>query len=136
MLVDKKEPRDAEFDEVKQKVTEAYRVEEARKRITTVAKKIASEAGTASGLSAAASAENYKAQEAKAFILGSPLGEGPTATTSEALEGAIYEVKEGRRDGCASGWRQLVCGRCEQSGGGQFRGICSPEGQSYRTDAP
>jgi parvulin-like peptidyl-prolyl isomerase len=94
MLVDKKEPRDAEFDEVKQKVTEAYKVEEARKRITTVAKKIASEAGTASGLSAAASAENYKAQEAKAFILGSPLGEGPTATTSEALEGAIYEVKE------------------------------------------
>jgi parvulin-like peptidyl-prolyl isomerase len=95
MLVDKKEPRDAEFDEVKQKVTEAYKVEEARKRISEIAKKIASEAGSASGLSSAASAEGYGAKEAKAFILGSPLGEGPTASTSEALEEAIYDVKEG-----------------------------------------
>ncbi len=95
MLIDKKEPRDAEFDEVKQKVTDTYKVEEARKRIEAIAKKIAADAGSASGLSAAVTSAGYKAQEAKTFILGSPLGEGPTATTSEALEEAVYDAKEG-----------------------------------------
>ena len=35
------------------------------------------------------------AKDSKAFILGSPLGEGPTATTNEELENAIYAMKEG-----------------------------------------
>ena len=36
-----------------------------------------------------------KSKEQKSFILGSQLGEGPSATTSEALEDAIYGMKEG-----------------------------------------
>lgn len=95
LLVDVKQPRDAEFEEVRQAVEEAYKVDEARKRIEQVAKRVAESASTASGLGAAASSNNLEAKEAKDFILGSPLGEGPTATTSEALEEAIYGLKAG-----------------------------------------
>ena len=80
---------------MKQRVLEAYKASEARKRIEQVAKKVAEAAGSASALGAAASSNGLEAGSAKDFILGSPLGEGPTATTSEALENAIYEAKEG-----------------------------------------
>lgn len=95
MLVERKEPRDATLAEVRQRVLEAYKASEARSRLENVAKKIAEGADSASGLGSAASAEGFTAGDAKDFILGSPLGEGPTATTSEALENAIYEAKEG-----------------------------------------
>jgi len=36
-----------------------------------------------------------KAQDQKSFILGSPLGQGPTASTNEQLEDAINGLKEG-----------------------------------------
>jgi len=35
------------------------------------------------------------AKDQKNFVLGSPLGEGPTAGTSEALQDAIYAMKVG-----------------------------------------
>ena len=35
------------------------------------------------------------AKDQKGFILGSPLGEGPTAGTNKDLEDAIYAMKEG-----------------------------------------
>jgi parvulin-like peptidyl-prolyl isomerase len=95
MLVDKKEPRDAEFDEVKDKLVEVVKMEQARNKIEQIANQIAAGSSTAGGLSAAAIAANMKAKEQKTFILGSPLGEGPSATTSEALEDAIYAMKEG-----------------------------------------
>ncbi len=95
ILLDKKDPRDATFEEVRQRVTEAYKVGEARNRIEQIAKDIASGAQNASGLSGAASSKNLEAGEAKDFILGSPLGEGPTASTSQALEEAIYDAKAG-----------------------------------------
>ncbi|MDH3492668.1 MAG: SurA N-terminal domain-containing protein [Acidobacteriota bacterium] len=95
LLVAVKEPRDAEFSEVKDKVAEAYKVSKARERLESIANTIAEKAGTAAGLGAAAAGENFKALESKDFTLGTPLGEGPTATTSEALEEAIYGLKVG-----------------------------------------
>ena len=41
------------------------------------------------------SLRTIKAKDQKSFVLGSPLGEGPSASTSEALEDAIYGMKEG-----------------------------------------
>lgn len=95
MLADKKEPRDAEFDEVKANLVDLVKLEKAQNVIESIANQIAANAGSASGLAAAAQSNNIKAQESKSFILGSPLGEGPSATTSEALQEAIYGMKVG-----------------------------------------
>ncbi|HKP68056.1 MAG TPA: SurA N-terminal domain-containing protein [Pyrinomonadaceae bacterium] len=95
MLVDKKEPRDAEFDEVKNELTEVVKLELARTRIEQIANQIAAGSTTAATVAASAVAQNQKAKEQKSFILGSPLGEGPSATTSEQLEDAVYAMKEG-----------------------------------------
>ncbi len=95
MLVDKKEPRDAAFDEVKEQVAEAYKADQAREKIEQIAKAIADNADSTSDLSSAATGQKLKALEAKDFVLGSPLGEGPSATTNEALEDAIFNLKKG-----------------------------------------
>jgi len=95
ILADKKEPRDAEFEEVKDKVAEALKLEQARSKVEEIAKQIAAGANTAGDLTAAAQSKSLKAQDQKSFILGSPLGQGPSATTSEALEDAIYNLKTG-----------------------------------------
>lgn len=94
-LVDKKEPRDAEFDEVRSKVVDVVKLDKARAQIDEIAKKIAQGAGTASGLNSIASANGVTAKDQKDFVLGSPVGEGPTAGTSEALEKAIFAMKSG-----------------------------------------
>ncbi len=95
MLIDKKPPRDADFDEVKDKVAEAYKMEQAKSQVDAVAQQIADGAGSAGGLTAAAQAKGFQAKDDKSFILGSPLGEGPRATTSEGLENTIYGLKPG-----------------------------------------
>ena len=95
MLVDKKEPRDAEFEEVRNEIVEVVKLEMARNRIDQIANAIASGSTTAATIASVAAAQNMKAKEQKSFILGSPLGEGPSATTSEALEEAIYAMKVG-----------------------------------------
>lgn len=95
LLADKKEPRDAEFDEVKAQIAEIVKLEKAKTQVEEIAKQIASGAANAAGLTASAQGKNLKAQEQKAFILGSPLGQGPSASTSEELENAIFGLKEG-----------------------------------------
>lgn len=95
MLVEKREPREAEFDEVKNQVAESYKVEQAGNKIEEIAKQIAEGTANASNLSSVAQSKGLKAQDAKSFILGSPLGQGPNATTSQALEDAIYALKTG-----------------------------------------
>jgi peptidyl-prolyl cis-trans isomerase D len=95
MLVDKKEPRDAEFDEVKNQLVEVVKMEMARNKIEQIANQIAAGSTTAATVASAAIANNLKAKDQKSFILGSPLGEGPSATTSESLEDTIYAMKEG-----------------------------------------
>ena len=95
MLADKKEPRDAEFDEVKDQIVEVVKLDKARAQVEEIANQIASGAAGADALSALASAKGLKAQDQKSFILGSPLGQGPSASTSEALEDALYAMKPG-----------------------------------------
>ena len=95
LLVEKKDPRDAEFDEVKAQLTETYKVDQARQKVEAIAKQIAAATGSAGNLSAAATTLGLKAQDQKSFILGSPLGQGPTASTNEALEDAIWALKDG-----------------------------------------
>jgi peptidyl-prolyl cis-trans isomerase D len=95
LLVDKKEPRDAEFDEVQDQVAEAFKLEQAHARVEEIAKQIADGAGSANNLEAAAASKGLKAQEAKSFILGSPLGQGPSAATSDALEDAVFGLRVG-----------------------------------------
>ncbi len=93
LLVEKKEPRDATFDEVKSQIAETVKIEKARDQVESIAKQIAEGAATAKDLGAAATAKGLKAQDQKNFILGSPLGQGPSASTSEALEDAVYALK-------------------------------------------
>ena len=95
MLAERKEPRDAEFDEVKAQITDVVKVEKARSQVEEIAKQIASGAANAGALSAAATAKGMTAKDQKSFVLGSPLGEGPSASTNEALEDAIYAMKAG-----------------------------------------
>jgi peptidyl-prolyl cis-trans isomerase D len=92
MLVEKRAPRDAEFAEVKDKVAESLKFERARAQVEEIAKQIAAGVNSAGDLSAAATAKGLKAQEQKSYIIGSPLGTGPSAATSEALEEAIYNL--------------------------------------------
>ncbi|MCA1639665.1 MAG: peptidyl-prolyl cis-trans isomerase, partial [Acidobacteria bacterium] len=95
MLVEKREPRDAEFEEVKEQVAEAVKVEQARAKVDEIARQIAESSMGAGNLSSVAQSKGLKVQEAKSFILGSPLGQGPSAATSEQLEDAIYAMKPG-----------------------------------------
>lgn len=95
LLVEKREPRDAEFAEVRDRVAEAYKLEQARARVEEIAAQIANGAGSAANLEAAAQSKGLKALDAKSFILGSPLGQGPSATTNEALEDAIFNLRVG-----------------------------------------
>lgn len=95
LLVDKKEPRPAEFEEVKTQLVEVVKLEQARAKAEQIANQIATGSTNASALAGAASGQNLKALESKAFTIGSPLGEGPSATTNDELENAIYALKEG-----------------------------------------
>ena len=95
MLVDKKEPRDSEFDEVKAQLIEAVKLEKARTQVDTLAAQIASGAANAAGLNAIASSKGLAAKDQKNFVLGSPLGEGPTAGTNDDLEDALYAMRPG-----------------------------------------
>lgn len=95
LLVDKKEPRDAEFAEVKSELVEIVKLEKARAQIEDLAKQVAAGSASAAAVAAAATAKGVKAAEVKSFVLGSPLGDGPTATTSEQLEDSIYALRSG-----------------------------------------
>jgi peptidyl-prolyl cis-trans isomerase D len=95
LLVERREARDETFEEAKDKVAEAVKLEKARAQVEQIAKDIAAGATNAETLAAAAQSKGLKAQDAKSFILGSPLGQGPSAATSEELENAIYALNAG-----------------------------------------
>lgn len=95
MLEDKKPPRDAEFAEVKDQIVEVVKLDKARAQVQDIANQIASGAASPDALAALATAKGLKAQDQKSFILGSPLGQGPSASTNQALEDAIYAMKAG-----------------------------------------
>ncbi len=95
MLVDKKEPRDAEFDEVKAQIVDIVKIDKARSQVEEIAKAIATGATDAATLNALASAKGLTAKDQKNFVLGSPLGEGASAGTNESFENAVYALKAG-----------------------------------------
>lgn len=95
MLADKKDPRDAEFDEVKAQIIDVVKLDKARAQVEEIAKQIAAGAANSAALNSAATSKGMTAKDQKSFVLGSPLGEGPSASTNEALETAIYGLKTG-----------------------------------------
>lgn len=92
MLVDKKEPRIPDFDEVKDKVTQGVRQERARAQLEEKARELASNAKGPGDLKAAAEKLGLQAQTSNDYKLGSPLGE---AGTAPVLDEAIYDLKAG-----------------------------------------
>ncbi|NOT49479.1 MAG: hypothetical protein HOP17_17280, partial [Acidobacteria bacterium] len=95
LLVEKKDPRDAEFDEVKAQVTESVKLEKARAQVQEIANQIATGAANVGALAGAASGKSLKVLESKSYSLGSPLGTGPSASSNKELEDAVYAMKEG-----------------------------------------
>ncbi|HYE66515.1 MAG TPA: peptidyl-prolyl cis-trans isomerase [Pyrinomonadaceae bacterium] len=92
MLVDKRDPRIPEFDEVKDKVIQAVRQERAKSQLEQTARDLASSANSADDLKAAAAKLGLEAETADTYKLGSPLGK---AGTSTALDEAIYGLNAG-----------------------------------------
>lgn len=92
MLVDKKEPRIPEFDEVKTKVTEAYKQQRAREQIEQKAKDLAASISSATDLKAAAEKAGFEVETEEAYKIGGSLGE---TQPSPALDETIYALKEG-----------------------------------------
>ncbi len=95
MLVDKKDPRDVTFEEVRAQIIDVVKLEKARAQVEDIAKAVAAGAANVGALGAAATAKGMAAKDQKGFVLGSPLGEGPTAGTNLALEDAIFALKSG-----------------------------------------
>lgn len=94
-LVEKRDPRDAEFDEVKDQVANALKIEQAKTKIEQISNEIASGASSPEALKALAEKYGLKTADAKDYKLGSPLGEGATAASSPVIDDAVYNLKAG-----------------------------------------
>ena len=92
MFVDKKEARIPDFDEVKDKLTMAFKQQRAKDQLDQKAKDLAGSINGAADLKAAAEKAGLEASTEEAFKLGASLGK---AGTSPALDEAIYALKEG-----------------------------------------
>ncbi|HWN08979.1 MAG TPA: SurA N-terminal domain-containing protein [Pyrinomonadaceae bacterium] len=92
MLVEKREPRIPDFDEVKTDVAKAVKVQRAKEQLDQKAREIASSLNSAADLKAAAEQAGFEVATQEGYKLGSPLG---NAGTSPALDEAIYALKTG-----------------------------------------
>jgi peptidyl-prolyl cis-trans isomerase D len=92
MLVDKKEPRIPEFDEVKDKAAQGLKLERAKSQLEQAARDLSEHTGSAAELKAAAEKLGLEAKTDDGYKLGSPLGE---AGTSPAADDLIYNLKPG-----------------------------------------
>lgn len=92
MLVEKKEPRIPEFDEVKSQIAETIKQQRAKEQLEQKAKELAAGLTGADGIKAAGEREGYDAGTQESFKLGSSLGK---AGTSAALDDLIYGLKPG-----------------------------------------
>jgi peptidyl-prolyl cis-trans isomerase D len=92
MLVEKKEPRIPEFDEVKSKVAEEIKKQRAKDQLEQKAKELVAGLSGPDGIKAAGEKEGYEAGTEESFKLGSSLGK---AGTSTALDDLIYSLKPG-----------------------------------------
>lgn len=92
MLLEKKDPRIPEFDEVKTKVAEAIKQQRAKEQLEQKAKDLAASISGPDALKAAGEKEGYDAGVEESFKLGSSLGKVGTST---ALDDLIYSLKQG-----------------------------------------
>jgi peptidyl-prolyl cis-trans isomerase D len=92
MFVDKKEPRIPEFDEVKDKVAQAFKLERAKEQLDQKVREIASSANSAADLKAAAEKAGLATSTEEHYSQGKPLG---SLAASSALDEAVYALKQG-----------------------------------------
>jgi peptidyl-prolyl cis-trans isomerase D len=92
MLVDKKEPRIPEFDEVKTKVADAIKQQRAKEQLEQKAKELAASVSGPDAIKAAGEKDGFDAGLEEGFKLNSPLGK---AGSSTALDDVIYSMKQG-----------------------------------------
>jgi parvulin-like peptidyl-prolyl isomerase len=92
MLIDKKEPRIPDFEEVKSKVAEAVKRERAKEQLAQMARDLASSVKSPADLKAAAEKAGFEVATEEGYKLGGTLGK---AGTSPALDETIYSLKTG-----------------------------------------
>lgn len=92
LLVDKKDPRIPEFDEVKTKIADAFKQQRAKEQLEQKAKDLAASVNSADALKAAGEKEGFDAGNEESFKLGSQLGK---AGSGSALDELIYSMKAG-----------------------------------------
>ena len=92
MLVDKKEPRIPEFDEVKTKVADAIKQQRAKEQLEQKAKEMAASLSGPDAVKAAGEKDGFDSGFEEGFKMNSSLGK---AGTSTALDDAIYNLKQG-----------------------------------------
>jgi len=92
MLVEKKDPRVPDFDEVKTKVAEAIKEQRAKEQLEQKAKDLAASLSGPDALKAAGEKEGFDSGLEESFKLGSSLGK---AGISKSLDDLIYGLKQG-----------------------------------------
>ena len=92
MLVEKKEPRIPDFDEVKTKIADEIKKQRAKEQLEQKAKDLAASLSGPDGIKAAGEKEGYEAGTEESFKLGSSLGK---AGSSTALDDLIYSLRPG-----------------------------------------
>lgn len=92
MLVEKREPRIPDFDEVKTDVAKAQKLQRAKEQLDQKAREIAASLNSAGDVKAQAEKSDLEVATQESYKLGSPLG---NAGTSPALDEAIYALKTG-----------------------------------------
>ena len=92
MLVEKKEPRIPDFDEVKTKIADEIKKQKAKDQLEQKAKDLVAGLSSADAIKAAGEKEGYDAGTEESFKLGSSLGK---AGSSTALDDLIYSLRAG-----------------------------------------
>jgi parvulin-like peptidyl-prolyl isomerase len=92
MLVEKRDPRVPEFDEVKDKVAIDLKRTRAGEQLEQAARDLASNSSSPDALKAAAEKLGLKSQEEEGFHLGRPLG---SAGADPSIDTAVYALKPG-----------------------------------------
>ncbi len=95
LLLAKKDPHEASYDEVKSDVSDAYKNEQAKTKMDQIAKELAEGATSVAGLKTMAEGKGLKLQDSKDYRAGTALGVGNEAGTSEELEDAVFALKAG-----------------------------------------
>lgn len=92
MLVEKRDPRIPDFEEVKDKVTQDFKESRARDQLEQTARDLAANASSPDALKAAAEKLGLKAEDEKDFKPGRPLGK---AGADPSLDAAVLALKAG-----------------------------------------